>query len=233
MIKRVRSENFNSVLLRSRREHENVKNHYIIHNRYTSLAFEIFPSIITLAPRIIRKTLGVLSPMHEPKKRPSNKKNVFYKASRRAGTSVMTDPWNILEFVTYIAVVIVFSTRVLIIFDPSEKSDEVHRKAYAGLLILMWLHFMKSCRPFTALGPFISMLGHVIVDTGRFTFLFFEFFVPYAAGFWILFGGHVNATKAEEDDPEDWHLFHDSLFSTLQVCSWMSLTLIPIFKKLL
>ena len=78
MIKRgVRSENFNSVLLRSRREHENVKNHYIIHNRYTSLAFEIFPSIITLAPRIIRKTLGVLSPMHEPKKRPSNKMNVF------------------------------------------------------------------------------------------------------------------------------------------------------------
>ena len=139
------------------------------------------------------------------------------KASRRAGAGVTSDPWNIFEFVTFTAVVAVIITRLVIIFKPSHQSEETHREVYTGFLILAWVHFMKSCRPFTALGPFISMLGHVIVDTGRFTFLFFEIFIPYAVGFWVLFGGHVNAVKAGEDDPEDWHLFHDSLFSALTV----------------
>lgn len=131
----------------------------------------------------------------------------------------MSDPWNIIEFVTYLNVVIVIITRIAYVFVQSAKTDEVHRKTYSALLIFMWIHFMKSCRPFTALGPFISMLGHVIHDTMKFTFLFFEFFIPYAAGFWILFGGHINAKTMEDVDgePVDWELFHDSIFSVLQV----------------
>ena len=38
------------------------------------------------------------------------------------------------------------------------------------------------------MGPFISILGSVINDTMKFAFLFFEFFIPYTVGFWILFG---------------------------------------------
>ena len=33
------------------------------------------------------------------------------------------------------------------------------------------------------------MLSHVIGDTLKFGFLFFEFFIPYVCAFWILFGG--------------------------------------------
>ena len=59
---------------------------------------------------------------------------------------------------------------------------------YAVGLIIIWLRLMRSCRAFRTLGPFIAILGSVAKDTLKFAFLFFEFFIPYTMGFWIIFG---------------------------------------------
>lgn len=113
------------------------------------------------------------------------------KAVRTRKQGLFSDPWNIFDFLTYAAVLIVISTRVASFFSESKLGDEIHLKSYVATLIFMWLHFMKSCRPFTTLGPFITMLGHVMKDTITFAFIFFEFFVPYCVAFWIIFGGRL------------------------------------------
>jgi len=170
------------------------------------------------------------------------------KATRSGSGGLLSDPWNILDFITYISVLLVIITRIIHVVmddedahlkglqmaaanmttsnstntsDPdfSKSNDAFHLRAYTAALIFMWLHFMKSCRPFTTLGPFITMLGHVMMDTITFAFLFFEFFIPYAVGFWILFGGYHNAAIMEGAGEEsvDWNLFNDLLFSVWQV----------------
>ena len=54
----------------------------------------------------------------------------------------------------------------------------------------------------------------------KFAFLFFEFYIPYVVGFWILFGGpnHAETMDAAEDtDPESWEKFNDLMFSVWSV----------------
>ena len=141
------------------------------------------------------------------------------KAVRARAGGLLSDPWNILDFLTYLSVLVVIVTRLVYVFIRSTTTDDIHIRAYAAALIFMWLHFMKSCRPFTTLGPFITMLGHVMMDTITFAFLFFEFFIPYAVGFWILFGGYINAAAMKKADQEsvDWEKFNDLVFSVWQV----------------
>ncbi len=124
-----------------------------------------------------------------------------------------------MDWLTYVAVLLVIVTRILAVFSGEKLAQRIHPRAYAIALIFMWLHFMKSCRPFTSLGPFITMLGHVMQDTLRFAFLFFEFFIPYVCAFWIIFGGHVNAGIMEKEgaDSIDWKKFNDLTFSVWMV----------------
>jgi len=145
------------------------------------------------------------------------------KAVRTRKQGLLSDPWNIFDFLTYGCVLTVIATR-LASFISASKNDsslgtEIHLKAYVATLISMWLHFMKSCRPFTTLGPFITMLGHVMKDTITFAFIFAEFFIPYSVAFWILFGGSTNAVKIEaaEEESVDWKNFNDVIFSVWQV----------------
>ena len=177
------------------------------------------------------------------------------KANRARGGGLLSDPWNILDFITYISVLLVIVTRIYHVassnsvkpsgitstnstrnssfnnvsttpfssttMEPSHinADDTVHLRAYTAALIFMWLHFMKSCRPFTTLGPFITMLGHVMSDTITFAFLFFEFFIPYSVGFWILFGGptHAEMIRNGGESPVDWERFNDLVYSVWQV----------------
>ena len=37
--------------------------------------------------------------------------------------------------------------------------DRIHCRLYALGLIILWLRFMRSCRVFRTLGPFIAILG--------------------------------------------------------------------------
>ena len=141
------------------------------------------------------------------------------KATRSQKKSLLSDPWNMFDLLTYVAVLFVIITRILYVVRNDQLTAKIHLRAYTFALISMWLHFMKSCRPFPTLGPFITMLGHVIVDTITFAFLFFEFFIPYAVGFWILFGGHINANTMEAAGKKsiDWQLFNDLIFTVWQV----------------
>ena len=61
--------------------------------------------------------------------------------------------------------------------------------------------------------------GSVIEDTMKFAFLFFEFFIPYTVGFWIIFGGPENASKMIK---HDWEEFNDLTFSVFMVRSFIS-----------
>ena len=40
--------------------------------------------------------------------------------------------------------------------------DRIHNRLYALGLIILWLRFMRSCRVFKTLGPFIAILGNVL-----------------------------------------------------------------------
>ena len=52
------------------------------------------------------------------------------------------------------------------------------------------------------------------MDTAKFSFLLFEFFIPYTVGFWIIFGGPENASKMIKND---WENFNDLTFSVFGV----------------
>ena len=58
-------------------------------------------------------------------------------------------------------------------------------------LIFLWLHFLKSCRPFTTFGIFITMLGYALKETLVYCGIFAIFVTPFVASFWLLFGGHI------------------------------------------
>ena len=97
--------------------------------------------------------------------------------------------WNIFEWIAFISILSVIFTRAAACITNTPSAHEMHTKAFPILLILLWFRFMKCCRCYQSLGPFITMLGHVASDTMKFAFLFFEFFIPYVCAFWILFGG--------------------------------------------
>ena len=113
---------------------------------------------------------------------------------------------------------------MMAVFSSNKTAEQIHPGAYAMGLIVIWLRFMRSCRAFRSLGPFIAILGSVIADTLKFAFLFFEFFIPYTVGFWILFGGPVHGKQMGENK-KDWQNFNDLVFSVWQVsylmhCVW-------------
>jgi len=75
-------------------------------------------------------------------------------------------------------------------------------------------HVVKNTLLQTAFLSPSLLTGSVIVDTAKFSFLLFEFFVPYTVGFWIIFGGSDNAVKMVKND---WRLFNDLTFSVFSV----------------
>ena len=57
----------------------------------------------------------------------------------------------------------------------------------------------------------------MVTDTLKFAFLFFEFYIPYVVGFWIVFGGPDHSAKIRGDDentdPNNWEKFNDLMLS--------------------
>lgn len=117
--------------------------------------------------------------------------------------SAVLDSWLMFEWLTFLAVLTVTITRGVSILGGSKFADDLHYRVVAVTLILIWLRLMKFFRSFQTLGPFITMLGHVIDATIKFGFLFFEVFIPYCCAFWILFGG-VSGTE--------FYYFHDLIY---------------------
>ena len=56
------------------------------------------------------------------------------------------------------------STRVLSVVSKYKSVEEIHLKICAIGLIILWLRFMRSCRTFQSLGPFIKILGNATLD---------------------------------------------------------------------
>ena len=127
--------------------------------------------------------------------------------------------WNIIDWVTHIAVLMVVITRAITVLWRDENSDKIHPKVFALSLILIWMRLMKACRAFKALGPFITLLGHVVEDTLKFAFLYFEFFIPYCCAFWIIFGGPENAAimEAAGKSSDGWKHFNDLVYSVFEI----------------
>ena len=99
------------------------------------------------------------------------------------------DSWNYLEWVCCTLIVTAIISHLTNIFLRTPMTYAVHVRIVAFLLILLWLRILKYVRPFKGPGPFVQMLGHVIDNIVKWGFLYVVFYIPYAAAFWILFGG--------------------------------------------
>ena len=125
-----------------------------------------------------------------------------------------SDGWVVIDWAIHLAVWVVVFTRVAAVVTDRADLKQYHIRIFAFSLVLIWLRILNSCRAFKSLGPFISLLGHVVDDTIKFGFLFFEFFIPYTCAFWMLFGGKENAEKAGDTA---WVKVNDIIFSIYQM----------------
>ena len=73
------------------------------------------------------------------------------------------DPWNIFEWITYVVVLTLILTRILFVASDNKTAQSIHPRVYALGLVVIWLRFMRSCRAFRTLGPFIAILGRFII----------------------------------------------------------------------
>jgi len=136
-----------------------------------------------------------------------------------SGISYFNDSWNYFDWVTYGWILGIIATRIFAVGLESVSAHSLHPKVFAIGLIFIWLRLMKVFRGFVTLGPFIVMIGHIIDDTLKFGFLYFEIYVPYVCAFWIIFGGKKNAEIMENNgqDSQGWADFNDLMYSVWQL----------------
>ena len=121
-------------------------------------------------------------------------------ALHQQSPSYFKDAWNIVDWLAYSLIMATIGTHLLAWFLNSSAAMDVHINIFSATLITIWIRLLKFARAFTALGPFVVMLSHVSRDVLKFCFLFFVFYIPYAASFWMVFGRHdvVGYSRAED-----------------------------------
>ena len=69
------------------------------------------------------------------------------------------------------------------------------------------------------LGPFVVMLGHILIDTMKFIVLMLDFFIPNVLAFWIMFGGSERAAMvaSKGGSANGWSNFNDAIYSVFLV----------------
>lgn len=136
-----------------------------------------------------------------------------------SGISYFNDAWNYFDWVTYGWILGVVVTRIFAVVLKNETAHSLHPRVFAIALIFIWVRLMKVFRGFVTLGPFIVMIGHIIDDTLKFGFLYFEVYVPYVCAFWIVFGGKKNAAimESQGQDSKGWENFNDLMYSVWQL----------------
>ena len=67
-----------------------------------------------------------------------------------------------------------------------------HYRVSCLAILLIWLRVLKYARAFSALGPFIIIIGYALKDILRYVFVFAIFIIPFSVCFWIVFGGRVD-----------------------------------------
>lgn len=106
---------------------------------------------------------------------------------RHQEPSYLKDAWNFVDWLSYVLIVASIATLFIAYVFDDPMALSVHVNILSATLIVLWTRLMKYARAFTTLGPFVVMLGHVIYDVLKFGFLFFIFYIPYAASFWMVF----------------------------------------------
>ncbi|XP_032874770.1 short transient receptor potential channel 2-like [Amblyraja radiata] len=101
------------------------------------------------------------------------------------------DFWNLFDWLVYLLLFALIGTYAADLSMSSDTIHTTHIRLCAVTTIFLWLRVMKHARAIRALGPFIVMLGKIIVDLLKFLFLYGEFYIPFACAFWIIFGGLV------------------------------------------
>lgn len=101
--------------------------------------------------------------------------------------SYLKDAWNFIDWLAYFMIVASISTLLVAYLYDDQMALSIYMNILSGTLVVLWIRLMKYARAFTTLGPFVVMLGHVIYDVLKFGFLFFVFYIPYAASFWMVF----------------------------------------------
>ncbi|XP_055489450.1 uncharacterized protein LOC129696067 [Leucoraja erinacea] len=98
---------------------------------------------------------------------------------------------NLFDWLVYLLLFALIGTYAADLSMSSDTIHTTHIRLCAVTTIFLWLRVMKHVRAIRALGPFIVMLGKIIVDLLKFLFLYGEFYIPFACAFWIIFGGLV------------------------------------------
>lgn len=106
---------------------------------------------------------------------------------RHQAPSYLKDAWNFIDWLAYVMILASLSTLLVAYFRDDQMVLSVYRNILSATLVVLWVRLMKYARVFTAIGPFIVMLSHVVYDVLKFGFLFFTFYIPYAASFWMVF----------------------------------------------
>ncbi|EDO49167.1 predicted protein, partial [Nematostella vectensis] len=104
--------------------------------------------------------------------------------------SYFNDAWNVFDWLTYCMVMASLVTHGVSVLIDHMMVHNAHINIMSATLICIWIRLLKTFRAFTALGPFVVMLGHLIYDILKFFFLFVVFYIPYAASFWMVFSSH-------------------------------------------
>ncbi|XP_075922614.1 uncharacterized protein LOC142924317 isoform X2 [Petromyzon marinus] len=152
----------------------------------------------------------------------------------------LLDLWNVLDWLTYAMLLVVFITHLADVVWHSEKVAYVHLQLVAITVVPLWLRNMKHLRTFRVLGTLIVSLGEISGQVVRFLFLLGEFYVSFFFSFWLVFGGsQVDTFKSVHealytlfrlnviDDVEYTSMHaHDSVMTYLLAGTFLSLTAI-------
>ena len=106
---------------------------------------------------------------------------------RHQEPSYLKDAWNFIDWLAYSMIIASLAALCTAYLRDDHMALSAYINILSATLVVLWIRLMKYARAFTALGPFVVMLGHVINDVLKFGFLFFIFYIPYAASFWMVF----------------------------------------------
>ena len=110
--------------------------------------------------------------------------------SERLSTKYWSNGWNVIEALCLILSIVQFLLTMVWIGRPDNKYIHDIRIYYSAMFIVfVWIRLNNAFHYSQIVGPFVAMLGECVIAVTRFGFLFLEFFIPFTASFWVLFGG--------------------------------------------
>ena len=122
--------------------------------------------------------------------------------TRERKKTYFQDVWNYFDWLAYVMLIVVFIMHYINISLNNNIYNDVVIKIMACTLILIWVRMLKFARPFPTQGPFVVMLDHIMVDTAKWSFLLAMIYIPFAAAFWMVFGGRTaNPIKGYDTIP--------------------------------